>query len=113
MSLVTTIGGVFSGIADVVKTPLAEWQRRKTIKTEADIEVAKIEAKAKVANANVKLEIAKNGQQITAGWDSKAQDAMKTSWKDEFLLVLLFLPVMGLFLPLSYRVNMRQESRRV
>ena len=98
MSMIAAIGGVFSGVADVIKKPLAEWQRRKTIQVEAATEVSKIEAQAKVANANAKLELAKKGQQITADWDSRAQDSMKTSWKDEFLLLLLFLPVTGLFI---------------
>lgn len=106
MSLVTTaIGGAFSVFTDVIKAPIAEWQRRKTIKAESDIEVAKIEAQAKVASANAKLEMAKNGQQITSDWDARAQASMKTSWKDEFLLVLLFLPVTGLFLAAFFPIE--------
>nr|WP_319491074.1 hypothetical protein [uncultured Desulfobacter sp.] len=108
MSIITAIGTAVSGVADIVKKPLAEWQHRKTIKAQAETEVAKIEAQAKVANANAKLELAKKGQQITADWDTRAQESMKTSWKDEFLLLLLFLPVTGLFmaafLPSEYGV---------
>ena len=30
-------------------------------------------------------------------WDAKAQQAMKGSWKDEFLMIVLFSPVIVLF----------------
>ncbi|MCP3944522.1 MAG: hypothetical protein GY710_24010 [Desulfobacteraceae bacterium] len=89
-----TIDGVFS----LVKEPIKGWQERKTIKVQADTEVAKLHAKASVAKANAIVTMAQNGQVIEADWDSKAQEQAKFSWKDEALMLLLFSPVFFLFL---------------
>ena len=48
--------------------------------------------------ANAQVELAKNGQQIEADYDARAQEDMKHTWKDEYLVVLLFLPVLMLFI---------------
>ena len=48
---------------------------------------------------DAKIELAKQGQKIEADWDINAQNQMQSSWKDEYLLFLLTLPIIGSFIP--------------
>jgi len=88
-----TIGGAFG----IIKEPIVEWQKRKTIKVQAATEVEKLYAMAAVKKAEVVVEMAKQGQAIEADWDAKAQEQAKFSWKDEALMLLLFFPVFNNF----------------
>ena len=44
-------------------------------------------------------ELAKQGIQVEADWDARAQADMATSWKDEYLLILFSLPLVLAFFP--------------
>ncbi|WP_456322098.1 hypothetical protein, partial [Hydrogenimonas sp.] len=44
-------------------------------------------------------EMAKQGMKIESDWDTNAQKQMENSWKDEYLLFLLTLPIVGSFIP--------------
>ncbi len=96
--LTDIVSGVFSAIGKPVSTVIDGWQARKTAAAEVSNKVRELDAEARLAAVRAKLERAQRGQQIDADWDSKAQDDMKTSWKDEFLLILLFSPVLGIFI---------------
>ncbi len=85
-------------IADVIKEPIKGWQDRKTAKVAAKIVIQKIQADTKKATAESKLELAKQGVQIQGDWDARAQEQMKTSWKDEALMLVLFFPVVVMFI---------------
>jgi len=89
-----TIGGAFG----IIKEPLVEWQKRKTIKAQAATEVEKLYATATVKKAEALVEMAKQGQAIEADWDARAQEQAKFSWKDEALMLLLFFPVLIIFI---------------
>ena len=89
---------LLTSLFSIIKDPIAELSKRKTISTKAKMEVAMLNAEAKVERAKVAIELIKAGQFIEADWDSKAQEAAKTSWKDELLMILLFSPVLMLFL---------------
>ena len=93
----TTLSAPFTAVIDLIKEPLKGWQERKKIKITADMEVAKLEAEAKVKTAEAKVELAKTGQMIESDWDRRAQEQMTRSWKDEVLMILLFSPVAVLF----------------
>ena len=91
------IMGIFNGVTDIIKEPIKGWQERKTIKAKAEIQIAQTKADALVEQAKAMVEMAKAGQVIEADWDTNAQKQMQFSWKDEFLMVLLFSPVVMLF----------------
>lgn len=84
-------------VAGVIKEPLNEWQKRKTVKAQAKADLERIGAETDKAVALGKLEAAKQGQVIESDWDMRAQEQAKNSWKDEFLMILLFFPVGALF----------------
>lgn len=88
-----------AGLFDMGKEVVKGWQERRTLKTQASVEVAKIEAQTVQATANAQLEMARNGQIITADWDRRAQEAAKTSWKDELLMIVFITPFVLAFIP--------------
>jgi len=47
----------------------------------------------------VAYELAKQGQKIEADWDTNAQMQMKYTWKDEYLMLLLSVPMVMAFVP--------------
>ena len=89
--------GIFKGVTEIIKEPIKGWQERKTIKTKSDVAIAQTKADALLEQARAAVEMAKAGQVIEADWDTNAQKQMQFSWKDEFLMVLLFSPVVMLF----------------
>jgi len=93
------LSSLFSSVASVVTEPIKEWQKRKTIKVQTKAKIDEILATAEVKKAEAILRMAERGQQIQADWDMRAQEQMKFSWKDEYLLILLTLPVIGSFIP--------------
>lgn len=93
----TAMSSTISGAFDLIKEPVSQWQERKTIRAKASIEVEKLYAKASVEKAKALVEMAKTNQQIQADWDARAQEQARFSIKDEILMIVLFSPVVALF----------------
>ena len=70
----------------------ADWVRRRdTLKSVAlEAEVAELKAKADMAAYRAKADLE---------WDISWADQASKSWKDEFMLVLWAIPMIGLFVP--------------
>lgn len=100
---------IFSGITDIIKEPIVEWQKRKTIQVESKMEVEKLLAQAEIAKAQYKLDLIKEGMIIEADWDSKAQEQMRYTWKDEALLVIIYFPVVILFASIFISGDLQQR----
>lgn len=64
--------------------------RRVIVQAETEARIAHIKAQAELAAYKAKADIE---------WDLKWADAADRSWKDEFLLVLWSVPIIGLFIP--------------
>ena len=77
---------------ELIVDRLSKWsERRDAIKqAKVDAEVATLRAKAELAAYTVKADIE---------WDLKWADQATNSWKDEWLLVLWTIPLVGLFIP--------------
>lgn len=99
MSWFSAIGSAVSGIFESISGPINEWQKRKTVKAQGEMEVTKLHAQAAVARAQAMVEMAKQGLQVEADWDERAQMDARTSWKDEFLMVIFVAPFVCMFLP--------------
>lgn len=100
---------IFSGLTDIIKEPIVEWQKRKTIQVESKMEVEKLLAQAEIAKAQYKLDLIKEGMVIEADWDSKAQEQMRYTWKDEALLVIIYFPVVILFASIFISGDLQQR----
>jgi len=88
-----------SWIADVIKEPINEWQKRKTIKVQQEDKELEREHEARMKKIDVAFELAKQGQKIEADWDTAAQNNMKHSWKDEWFTLLFSIPLVAAFIP--------------
>jgi uncharacterized membrane protein len=99
------VGGAFG----IIKEPVVEWQKRKTVKLKARMEVEKLLAEAEIEKARAKVEMAKNNQLIEADWDARAQEQAKFSFKDEILMLVLFSPVgilfVSAFMPEGFQIR--------
>lgn len=86
-------------ITGIVKEPLNEWQRRKTLKVEQEDKALEREHELKMEQMRINVKLAEKGIQAETNWDAKAQENMQHSWKDEYLLILFSLPLIGSFIP--------------
>ena len=91
MAFLGFIGDAFSKIAGVITEPIK-------INSERKKEVALLDKEIEKINANAKLEAAKLGALTTADWDKTALDNSSVSWKDEFLMLVMYFPVTALFI---------------
>lgn len=86
-------------IVNLVKEPIVEWQKRKTIEVENESKERDRQHELNLKKVDIAFELAKQGQQIEADWDTNAQQDMKTSWKDEFYVILFSIPLIMAFIP--------------
>lgn len=100
---------ILGPIGELIGTPIKQWGERKKIKVEAKMEVEKLRAAASVESAKAVVELARSGQKIEADWDGRAQEQMKFSWKDEALMIILFFPVVLLFLSVFFEEAFQQK----
>lgn len=90
---------ILKPIVNLVKEPIVEWQKRKTIEVENESKERDRQHELNLKKVDIAFELAKQGQQIEADWDTNAQQDMKTSWKDEFYVVLFSIPLVMAFIP--------------
>ena len=86
-------------IVSLVKEPLVEWQKRKTLEVEQVDKALERTHELNIKKIDVATELAKQGIQIESNWDTNAQQDMKTSWKDEYLTILFSVPLILAFIP--------------
>ena len=86
-------------IVSLVKEPIVEWQKRKTLEVEQVDKALERTHELNIKKIDVATELAKQGIQIEANWDTNAQQDMKTSWKDEYLTLLFSVPLILAFFP--------------
>jgi len=95
--------GWFESIFGVIVNPITEvvkgYQQRKTIEIELEGKILDRQHELNLKKMDIASELAKQGIQTEADWDSRAQIAMSTSWKDEYLLVLFSIPLILAFFP--------------
>ena len=90
---------ILEPIVNLVKEPIMEWQKRKTIEVENESKERDRQHELNLKKVDIAFELAKQGQQIEADWDTNAQQDMKTSWKDEFYVILFSIPLIMAFIP--------------
>ena len=100
-------GSIFSGLLTLITKPISDWSERKTLETQQKFELMKLDHEAKVATANATLEMAKQGQLIDADLDKTSMEDMRTSWKDEFILIVFITPMILAFVPETAPYSLR------
>lgn len=84
MTIIPVIGPVIEAIGSVFKS----W-----------LEVRKVKAQGQIAIAQAKVQAAIQKEAAQAQMDLTGMDDMKYSWKDEYLVILLSIPVIMCFIP--------------
>lgn len=82
---------LIGALLGVAGQSLSTYLEGKKEESKAKLEIKKIEAQGKVEQARALV-------QIEAEYDNYAQIAMKTSWKDEYLVIMLTIPFLISFL---------------
>lgn len=90
---------VVAGVFGVIAKPVEEWQKRKTLEVAQKDKELERQYELNIKKIDVATELAKQGMQIEANWDTNAQQDMKTSWKDEYLTILFSVPLILAFFP--------------
>ena len=86
-------------ITDIIKVPLEGYENRKTLKVEAELKQLDRDHEVLMKKLNTAEKLAEKGIQIEADWDTNAQNDAKTSWKDEYLMMIFSFPLILAFIP--------------
>jgi len=90
---------IFNGLFGFIAKPIEQWGDRKALEIKQAGELATAEHNMKVKVVEAKTQMLINGQAIDADLDKASVEDMKTSWKDEFILVIFIVPMMMAFHP--------------
>lgn len=90
---------IMEPIIGIIKDPLVEWQRRKTLEVEQQDAMLARDHELRLKQLDISQKLAEQGIQAETNWDLRAQENMQHSWKDEYLLLLFSLPLVGAFIP--------------
>jgi len=102
---------ILSSLFGFIARPIEQWGDRKKLELEQAGEIAKKEHEMQLKVIDVKMQMLLNGQAIDADLDKASVEDMKTSWKDEFLLIIFIIPMMMAFHP--YTANFALEGFNV
>lgn len=94
-----SVGKLLSSVVDGVSDHFKGKQELKKAKIEAEKIIIQSEADTKKAIALSKINQAQNGQIIDANLDQIAMKQMASSWKDEFIMFIFYIPVILAFIP--------------
>lgn len=86
-------------ITDIIKVPLEGYENRKTLKVEAELKQLDRDHEINMKKLDTASKLAEQGIQIEADWDTNAQNDAKTSWKDEYLMMIFSFPLILAFIP--------------
>ena len=89
----------FKPITDIIKVPLEGYENRKTLKVEAELKQLDRDHEVTMKKLDTASKLAEKGIQIEADWDTNAQNDAKTSWKDEYLMLIFSFPLILSFIP--------------
>ena len=90
---------LLSPITSIFKAIVEPIQERRTLKVKTRAKVDELLAQAEVSKAEAVVEMAKQGQQIEADWDARAQEQMKFTIKDDVLMWVFITPFIAAFIP--------------
>ena len=83
---------VIGPILSTINTAINGYATIKKIETEGKVEVKKAEVVHQI-------NMAEQGQKIEADYDTIANEGMRYSWKDEYLVLVMSAPFIGSFIP--------------
>lgn len=88
MGILSVVGGLVKPVTEAIATH-----------QQGKVELKKLEIETKKALAVAQIEAIREGRVQTSNWELEALKQQATSWKDEYLLVLFSIPLIGAFIP--------------
>lgn len=99
MGWLSVVGDALGSLFKVAGEPIKEWQKRKTLKVEQEDKELEREHELGLKKLDIAFKLAEQGQKVEADWDRTAQKQMENTYKDEYLLLLFSVPLIGAFIP--------------
>lgn len=87
---ISSIMGVLGAVAEPIKSIVTGWQTRKTVELESDVAIVK-------AKTEANIEKIRTGQVADIAWEQTS--IQNSSWKDEYLTIIITLPLILCFIP--------------
>lgn len=78
---------------------LTEKEKRKILELERKITLENMKHELKLKRIQLEEECLKDGKVLPENFDKLAVEQMQKSWKDEFIMLILFFPIIISFLP--------------
>lgn len=88
--MLSQILGALGVVSEPIKSIVGGWQERKNVKLESDVAIEK----AKTVATIKKIE---TGQNAEISWEKTSID--NSSWRDEYLTIVLSIPLILCFIP--------------
>lgn len=83
-------------ILSVIGGPIVKWG---SAWLESYIHKKESEVRIREAETEAKIQLAEKRAIAEIEWENKAQDNMSTTWKDEYLTIIITLPIIMCFIP--------------
>lgn len=90
---------IIGNIIDKVGDYFIEGKKQDGLKIENEKVIIEQNHELNIKKLDVATELAKQGIQVEASWDARAQQDMKYSWKDEWFVILFSIPLIMAFIP--------------
>lgn len=101
------LSSIISGLFGIITKPIEQWGDRKKLELEQAGEIARREHEMQLKVIDVKMQMLLDGQVIDSDLDKLSVEDMRTSWKDEFILIVFIIPMMMAFHPFTAEVALR------
>jgi len=85
------IWSIISGLIGLVGGTVENWQKRQTVRAEAESRII-------VAEAEARVRISERAQTAEIDWDIAGINQMAGSWKDEWFTLILSIPAIMAFI---------------
>ncbi len=93
--MMDALATIVAPVTEIVKG----YQERKTLEVSQADKQADRDHEMRLKKSDIAFELAKQGQQVEADWDTNAQANMQNSLKDEWFALLFSVPLIGAFIP--------------
>lgn len=90
---------MFDNIINSFKEYMIAKEERKKVESQRKQALEKYEYNIKIEKLKIEAKLLSEGKKIPENLDKLAMEQMDKSWKDEFILLILFLPIALAFIP--------------
>lgn len=100
ISIITSALSAFGIVGNI----LGKWLDKKKLEADGKVIIQQARIDLQKSQLEGQAKLAQQGQLGDIEYDLNAQDIMKTSWKDEWLTLLLSIPFIMCFIPYTQKI---------